>query len=192
MWICPDRSTSSILLLGNDLQSKINAGLGTVPISLPSCPHCQMHVHTVHTHVLLKLIIRYITLLVCIQESKSTKKLIAKDIGKHKETFHFPCSHGRLWGIAVSPTGNIFVSDFAKYNIHVFNIQRQYIQTFGEVGIGKGQLKNPRGLAVDASGLVYVANEGNGRVEVFKEDGSFVRQIGVGQLKSPWDVTIIW
>ena len=43
---------------------------------------------------------------------------------------------------------------------------------------------------MDTNGLVYIANEGNGRVEVFKEDGSFVRQIGVGQLKRPCNVTI--
>ena len=43
---------------------------------------------------------------------------------------------------------------------------------------------------MDTNGLVYIANWGNGRVEVFKEDGSFVRQIGGGQLKSPWNVTI--
>ena len=43
---------------------------------------------------------------------------------------------------------------------------------------------------MDTNGLVYVANGGNGRVEVFKEDGSFVRQIGVGQLTGPWNVTI--
>ena len=43
---------------------------------------------------------------------------------------------------------------------------------------------------MDTNGLVYVANAGNGRVEVFKEDGSFVRQIGIGQLKSPRNVTI--
>ena len=38
---------------------------------------------------------------------------------------------------------------------------------------------------MDTNGLVYIANEGNGRVEVFKEDGSFVRQ-----LKRPYNVTI--
>ena len=43
---------------------------------------------------------------------------------------------------------------------------------------------------MDTDGLVYIANKGNGRVEVFKEDGSFVRQIGVGQLENPWNVTI--
>ena len=43
---------------------------------------------------------------------------------------------------------------------------------------------------MDTNGLVYIANVGNGRVEVFKKDGSFVRQIGVGQLKSPCNVTI--
>ena len=43
---------------------------------------------------------------------------------------------------------------------------------------------------MDTNGLVYIANADNRRVEVFKEDGSFVRQIGVGQLKSPCNVTI--
>ena len=42
---------------------------------------------------------------------------------------------------------------------------------------------------MDRNGRVYVANADNRRVEVFKEDGSFVRQIGVGQLKSPRNVT---
>ena len=124
------------------------------------------------------------------QESKSTKKLKIKELGTHKETLHFPHSHGNLWGIAVSPTGNIFVSDCSKHHIHVFNTQRQYIKTFSKEGTGKGQLKSPRGLAVDTNGLVYIANGDNGRVEVFKEDGSFVRQIGVGQLEGPCNVTI--
>ena len=43
---------------------------------------------------------------------------------------------------------------------------------------------------MDTNGLIYVANGGNRRVEVFKEDGSFVRQIGVGQLERPRNVTI--
>ena len=43
---------------------------------------------------------------------------------------------------------------------------------------------------MNLTGLIYVANAGNGRVEVFKEDGSFVRQIGGGQLECPWNITI--
>ena len=49
---------------------------------------------------------------------------------------------------------------------------------------------NQWGLAVDSEGLVYVANFSNHRIEVLREDGTFVRQIGVGQLKNPWNVTI--
>ena len=82
------------------------------------------------------------------------------------------------------------MSAIDKHQIHVFNTQRQHLRTFSEEGTGKGQLKSPRGLAVDSTSLVYVANADNERVEVFKEDGSFVRQIGVGQLKSPYNVTI--
>jgi outer membrane protein assembly factor BamB len=58
--------------------------------------------------------------------------------------------------------------------------------TWGRQGSGKGELSlhgsednGPGGcIAVGPDGLVYVGDFGNGRVEVFKSDGTFVRQIG--------------
>ena len=49
---------------------------------------------------------------------------------------------------------------------------------------------HPEGVAVDAEGLMYVANCGNHRIEVFREDGTFVRQFGTGERCSPWSVTV--
>jgi DNA-binding beta-propeller fold protein YncE len=58
--------------------------------------------------------------------------------------------------------------------------------SWGRLGTGKGEFSlhgdgdsGPSGcIAVGPDRLVYVGDFGNGRVEVFKSDGTFVRQIG--------------
>jgi hypothetical protein len=54
----------------------------------------------------------------------------------------------------------------------------------GSVGSGAGQAKDPRGLALDeADGLLYVADNGNSRIDVFDaSDGGFIRAFGWGVL----------
>jgi tripartite motif-containing protein 71 len=39
-------------------------------------------------------------------------------------------------------------------------------------GAGEGQLNSPRGIAIDSSGHIYVADLGNSRISVFNPDGS--------------------
>ena len=108
-----------------------------------------------------------------------------------KDRLQFPQWSNGVYGIAASPNGTIFVSEHHKnHQIHIFDTQRKHIRTIGQRGSGQGQLKYPYGLAVDSDGLVYVANCNNNRIEVFREDGIFVRQIGVGKLNRPWNVTI--
>jgi sugar lactone lactonase YvrE len=67
-------------------------------------------------------------------------------------------------------------------------------RTFGGPGSGPGQLAEPRGLAADARGNLYVADTKNHRIQVFDSNGGFVRSIGKegsgeGQLKEPCGVT---
>ena len=107
-----------------------------------------------------------------------------------KDCLQFPQQPNSVYGIATSPNGTIFVSEHNQHQIHVFDAQRKHIRTIGQPGSGQGQLKNPFGLAVDSDHLVFVANCTNSRIEVLREDGTFVRQIGVGELNNPWDVTI--
>ena len=107
-----------------------------------------------------------------------------------KDRLQFPQQPRCVWGIATSPNGIIFVSDYNQHQIHIFDAQRKHIRTIGQPGSGQGQLEYPYGLAVDSDGLVYVANCNNNGIEVLREDGTFVRQIGVGELKYPWNVTI--
>ena len=97
-----------------------------------------------------------------------------------------PC----VWGVAVSPNGTIFASDCNNHQIHVFDAQRNHVRTFGGQGTGPGQLYYPEGLATSADGLLFVANNSNSCVDIFREDGTFIRRIGQGQLKYPVDVTV--
>lgn len=57
-------------------------------------------------------------------------------------------------------------------------------------GSGQGQLAEPRGIAVDGEGNVYISDTANHRVQVFAPDGTLIRTIGSfgggdGQLNEP-------
>jgi DNA-binding beta-propeller fold protein YncE len=47
----------------------------------------------------------------------------------------------------------------------------------GGHGNGKGQFDNPRALAVDSAGNIFVADTNNGRIEKFSPNGTFVTSI---------------
>lgn len=66
---------------------------------------------------------------------------------------------------------------------------------FGREGSNEGQLDAPGGLAVDASGDVYVLDTENSRIEEFNREGQYLATIGTsgkgdGELKSPEGITI--
>ena len=88
-------------------------------------------------------------------------------------------------GIAVSPTtGNLFVLD-GRPAVSVVAPDGRLVDTWDARGTGDGQFDftYPEGqggpaIAVGPDGLVYVADVGNGRVQVFQPDGTFVRKFG--------------
>jgi uncharacterized protein (TIGR03663 family) len=62
-------------------------------------------------------------------------------------------------------------------------------------GAATGQLDQPRGIAVDQQGTIYVADMGNNRIEVFGPDGQALRTIGSagsgdGQFQEPRGVAV--
>ena len=65
----------------------------------------------------------------------------------------------------------------------------------GTVGSGDGQLLQPRNMVVGPDGLLYVADSGNHRIQVFDNAGNFVRSWGEfgsnpGQLNEPWGLAV--
>ena len=68
--------------------------------------------------------------------------------------------------------GNILVSESAGDRISVFSSKGGYKTSFGEKGIGVGQMVGPQYLALDELGNIYVTDFGNARVDVFDKDGN--------------------
>ncbi|HSS44310.1 MAG TPA: NHL repeat-containing protein, partial [Thermoanaerobaculia bacterium] len=61
---------------------------------------------------------------------------------------------------------------------------------WGREGSGPGELSEPRGLASDTRGNLYVADTKNNRIQIFDGNGQWLRQVGTqgsgdGQFKEP-------
>jgi len=93
--------------------------------------------------------------------------------------------------LAIGPDGNIYVTD-NNDRVTVISPQGTVLRRWGSQGAGPGQFRftgpvgDPWGrIAIGSSGLVYVSDSGNDRVQVFTAGGRFVKQFGNDQLLSP-------
>jgi DNA-binding beta-propeller fold protein YncE len=93
------------------------------------------------------------------------------------------------WGVAVAPDGSIYVADTWNHRIEHFKADGAFIKgwgtmadTGGKATGSEGLFYGPRGIVVDATGRVLVADTGNKRVQVFDKDGQFITQMGGGGL----------
>jgi hypothetical protein len=71
----------------------------------------------------------------------------------------------------------------------------QFVLTWGSVGTGDGQFNLPRGIAVDVSGNVYVADRFNRRIQKFDGTGTFLTKWGSlgsgdGQFNNAYGVAV--
>jgi hypothetical protein len=80
--------------------------------------------------------------------------------------------------------GNLFIANQGAHNIVVSNPNGVYLHTIGTAGHRPGQLSNPISVAVHG-GLVYVTDNGNGRISVFNTTGQFVCIFGEHTLQKP-------
>ena len=82
-------------------------------------------------------------------------------------------------------TGEVYVADFGGTDaasvysrIQRFDANGALLGEFGSFGTAEGQLAAVRGISVDASGNVFVADSGNNRIQQFTATGQFVRMWG--------------
>ncbi len=83
----------------------------------------------------------------------------------------------RPTGVAVSPTGDIFVSDgYGNARVHRFDAGGELKLSWGEPGGAAGQFRLPHDIALDDRGRVLVADRENSRIQLFDQNGTFLSQ----------------
>ena len=93
--------------------------------------------------------------------------------------FVFPVS------IAQDPGGFLYVGEYGdKQRIQKFTADGQYVTEFGEHGTGEGQFQRPSGMSWQ-NGEVYVVDAFNNRIQVFSDDGKFLRVVTLPEKSAP-------
>lgn len=103
--------------------------------------------------------------------------------GSDRQRFYRPTD------MAITPAGDIFVTDgYGNRRIVHFDKDGNFIKAWGEYGSKPGQFVLPHAIAVDKRGLLYVADRNSGRIQIFKQDGTFVDQWE--GILMPWGISI--
>ena len=97
------------------------------------------------------------------------------------------------WGIAVSDSGDIYVSLYDG-RIEVFNESGSKVRNIGSGGSGDGQFNTPLGIVLRGD-VMYVADNGNHRIQKLTLSGTFMSKFGSqgrgdGMLSSPYGVCL--
>ena len=90
--------------------------------------------------------------------------------------------------LAAGPDGNLYVTDLSQ-RVTVISPGGKVLRRWGKPGTGPGEFKFIAGdpttpadvagkIAVGRTGMVYVSDSGNSRVQVFTPQGRFIRQFG--------------
>ena len=75
---------------------------------------------------------------------------------------------------------SIYVTDSMSHEILKFNkTTENLISTWGGLGSEEGKFNNPTGISIDKNGNVYVLDTCNHRIQVFDENGNYIKSFGV-------------
>ena len=69
--------------------------------------------------------------------------------------------------IAATSDDHLVITSFLSVTVMVYTLKGELVHEFGGRGSDLGRFNGPRGICVDADGLVYVADSGNNRLQIF-------------------------
>lgn len=86
----------------------------------------------------------------------------------------------RVAGAAFDARDNLYVLDGGNHRVLVFDATGKFVRRIGKKGGGPGELLSPVGIAVTRDGYIAVTDLGRPGVSLFKADGSFVKNLMLG------------
>jgi sugar lactone lactonase YvrE len=93
--------------------------------------------------------------------------------GEDAQTFNRPTD------VAFGKDGDFFVSDgYGNNRVVKFRKDGTFVKAWGTKGKAEGEFTLPHCVQIDAQGQLHVADRENDRVQVFTQDGQFVRKYG--------------
>ncbi len=96
-------------------------------------------------------------------------------------------------GDSDSSNFRILVVDSGNGRVEAFDMDGNFVASYGSFGGGTGKLRSPKGIAVTPSGGLWIVDSGNNRLVLLGFDGTgftWEDSLGVG-LSSPWDVALL-
>ncbi len=87
-------------------------------------------------------------------------------------------------------SGTSYRLDFLEHTVARLSPTGHVVWQLGELGAGDGIFNFPVSLAADNDGLLYVADRGNGEIDVIDSDGNLISTLGRGQLLSARDLAL--
>ncbi|HVA95122.1 MAG TPA: peptidyl-alpha-hydroxyglycine alpha-amidating lyase family protein [Candidatus Dormibacteraeota bacterium] len=101
-------------------------------------------------------------------------------LGKKGVAGDGPDTFNRPSAVVVAPNGDIFVADGhggdSNARIVKFSKEGKFIKAWGKKGSAPGEFNEPHAIAMDSKGRIYVADRGNNRIQIFDQDGKFLKQ----------------
>jgi sugar lactone lactonase YvrE len=96
--------------------------------------------------------------------------------------------------IVVADNGDVFIAqghtpgERGDARVLKFDKAGRFLAQWGGKGAGPGQFQVAHGLAIDAKGLLWVADRENQRIQVFDQKGTFVREMKYAGLPCAFDI----
>jgi DNA-binding beta-propeller fold protein YncE len=101
---------------------------------------------------------------------------IVMTLGTPGETGETETTFNRPSGVAVAPTGEIYVTDGEGPNNRVvkFSSDGRFLLAWGSTGAESGNFRTPHDLAIDSRGRVFIADRSNSRIQIFDSNGNLL------------------
>jgi DNA-binding beta-propeller fold protein YncE len=96
--------------------------------------------------------------------------------------------------IAIADNGDVFVvqghtpGPMGDPRVLKFDKDGKFIKSWGGKGSGPGQFQVAHGVAIDPKGMLWVADRENQRIQVFDQNGTFVREMKYKGLPCSFDI----